>query len=222
MHGWQVLVEKQMVDEDPELAKTAMARLEKKLGETAAVLPAAALAGLRQLRVFLLFGPRAKGGGRTHGLEYFPISAPKHHAWLDPRMGRSIVVYNADNYRKLSEPWAIKSLIHEFGHAQHLQHWPEDRADVYDAWAHAIDAGLFQTVREEDRGTHNPNYAAQNHLEYFAELTAMYFVGAEYFPRDRAGLSAYDPDGYDLVEKLWGLRGRPAATSSNERKASPP
>ena len=66
-------------------------------------------------------------------------------------------------------------------------------------------------MREEDKGTHNPNYAAQNHLEYFAELTAMYFVGANYFPRDRAGLKAYDPAGYALVETLWGLNDVPAA-----------
>jgi hypothetical protein len=93
---------------------------------------------------------------------------------------------------------------------------------VHDTWAHAIDAGLFQTVRKEDQGAHNPNYAAQNHLEYFAELTAMYFVGAEYFPRDRLGLRVYDPDGHDLVEKLWGFRGRPIVTSSRRQDAFPP
>ena len=133
------------------------------------------------------------------------MNAAEDHDWLDPRMARSIVIYNAENYVKISEFWALKGLIHEFGHAHHLEHWPEDRADIYDAWNHAMKAGLYQVVREEDKGTHNPNYAAQNHLEYFAELTAMYFVGAHYFPRDRAGLKAYDPAGYALAEKLWGL-----------------
>jgi hypothetical protein len=60
-------------------------------------------------------------------------------------------------------------------------------------------------VREEDKGTHNPNYAAQNHLEYFAELTATYFAGNSYFPRDRAALKTYDMAGYALIEKLWGI-----------------
>ena len=211
VQGWSVLVEKQLAAEAPELAKTTLARLEKKLGETVAVLPAAALPDLRQVKIFLLYGPDAKAGGRQEGLEYFGANAAEHQDWLDPRMARSIVIYCAANYAKLSEFWALKALVHEFGHAQHLEHWPENRADIYDTWDRAMKAGLYQVVREEDKDTHKPNYAAQNHLEYFAELTAMYFVGTNYFPRDRAGLKAYDPAGYVLLEKLWGLNDAHAA-----------
>lgn len=220
--GWSVLVEKQLVDESPEPAKAALARLERKLGEAASVLPVAALPDLRKLKNFLLYGPKATAGGRSNGLEYFRAGAPKYQDWLDPRMGRSIVIFNAANYAKLSESWALKALVHEFGHAQHLEHWPEDRAEIYDAWDHAMKAGLYQTVREEDKGTHTPNYAAQNHLEYFAELTAIYFVGADYFPKDRAGLEACDPDGYALVEKLWGISGDRSPPSSKEPKGPKP
>ena len=70
-------------------------------------------------------------------------------------------------------------------------------------------AGRYQVVRGEDKDTHVPNYAAQNHLEYFAELSAMYFGGANYFPRDRAGLKAYDPEGYAIIRKLWGIDAPP-------------
>jgi Mlc titration factor MtfA (ptsG expression regulator) len=206
--GWSVMVEKQLIDEAPDLAKATLARLEKKLGEAVEVLPSAALPDLRQLKIFLMYGPPAKGGGRTKGLEYFRAHAAIHQDWLAPEMERSVVIYNADNYAKLSEFWALKSLIHEFGHAQHLEHWPEDRADIYDAWDHAIKTGLYQVIRAEDLGTHNPNYAAQNHLEYFAELTATYFVGNNYFPRDRAGLKEYDPAGYALIETIWNVRSK--------------
>jgi hypothetical protein len=127
-------------------------------------------------------------------------------------MASSIVIFNADNYARLSEFWALKALVHEFGHAQHLEHWREDRADIFDNWQSAMARGLYQVVRDEDKGTHNPNYAAQNHLEYFAELTAMYFVGANYFPKDRAGLKAYDPAGFALIETLWGLTPQSART----------
>lgn len=203
--GWEVLVERQLADEDPVTAKATLVRVEKKLGEIAALLPPATLPDLRKLKVFILYGTKAKAGGRDSGLEYFRTDAPTHHHWLDARMGRSIVIFNAANYLKLTEQWALKSLVHEFGHAQHLEHWPEDHPNIYDAWKAAVKAGRYQTVCEEDKDTHFPNYAAQNHLEYFAELTAMYFVGANYFPRDRAGLKAYDPAGYALIEKLWGV-----------------
>jgi len=47
-------------------------------------------------------------------------------------------------------------------------------------------------------------------------------VVLNYFPKDRAGLKAYDPAGYALVEKLWGISGDPSPSSSNERKVSEP
>lgn len=206
LSGWSVLVEKQLLDESPDLAQAALDRLARKLGEAVVALPQTALSDLRKLRIFLMYGSRAKAGGRDNGLEYFRADAPKYHDWLDPRMGSSIVVFNAANYVQISEQWALKALVHELGHAQHLEHWPEDRADIFETWEHAMKAGLFQKVHPDDKKAHFPNYAAQNHLEYFAELTAMYFAGANYWPRNREGLKAYDADGYALVEKLWGIR----------------
>ena len=154
------------------------------------------------------------------GLLSLTADAPKHHDWLDARMASSIVIFNADNWMKLTEHWAFKALVHELGHAQHLEHWPEERADIYDTWQTAKRAGLYQTVREEDQGSHNPNYAAQNHLEYFAELTATYFAGNSYFPRDRATLRTYDPAGYALIEKLWGISDE--ASGNTEPKTEVP
>jgi hypothetical protein len=212
LHGWEVLVEKQLAGEDAGLAKAAIARLECALGETAAVLPTNALPDLQQLKIFLMYGPQAKAGGRSRGLQYFGADAPRHHAWLDARMVSSIVIFSADNYVQLSEFWALKALVHEFGHAQHLEHWPENRADIFDTWEAAMGAGLYQVVRDEDKDTHHPNYAAQNHLEYFAELTATYFAGNNYFPRDRAALRDYDPAGCTLIESLWGIGGQPEAS----------
>lgn len=211
LHGWEVLVEKQLADEDAVTAKATLGRMEKKLGELAALLPPTSLPDLRKLKVFILYGPKSKAGGRGNGLEYYRADAPTHHDWLDARMSRSILIFDAANYLNLSEAWALKSLVHEFGHAQHLEHWPEDLTAIHDAWQAAMKAGRYQVVRQEDKGTHFPNYAAQNHLEYFAELTAMYFVGANYFPMDRAGLKAYDPEGHALIETLWGVHARPPA-----------
>ncbi len=36
-----------------------------------------------------------------------------------------------------------------------------------------------------------------------AELSAIYFVGGNYYPYDRAQLKKYDPVGYKMVEDLW-------------------
>ena len=64
------MVELQVAEESeaPELAKKTLARVEEKLGEVAALLPPASLPDLKKLKVFILFGPKAKAGGRTNGL----------------------------------------------------------------------------------------------------------------------------------------------------------
>ena len=218
--GWEVLMEKQLADEDAATAEASLRRVETMLGKIADVLPTARLPNLQNVKVFILFGAKAKAGGRDNGLEYFRVDAPMHHAWLDARMGRSIVIYDAANFHKLSDAWTLKSLVHEFGHAQHLEHWPEDCADIYDAWQAAMKAGRYQVVKEEDKDTHLPNYAAQNHLEYFAELTAMYFVGGSYFPKNRAGLKTYDPLGFAMIEKMWGIHSPPPTPSEPASAAS--
>ena len=63
--GWNVFVEKQLLDEDPATAQKAIAKLEAKLGEAAKALPAPAVKALREVRIFLLYGPKATGGGRS-------------------------------------------------------------------------------------------------------------------------------------------------------------
>jgi hypothetical protein len=161
-HGWEVLVEKELAEESPERAKAVLARLDSKLGEIAKVLPTKTLPDLQKVKIFLMHGPHAKSGGRSSGLEYFRSDAPKHYEWLDPRMASSIVIFNAENYQELTDLWALKSLMHEMGHAHHLEHWPEDHAEIFETWKTALAAGRYKSVRPEDKDAHYPNYAAQN------------------------------------------------------------
>ena len=49
-HGWEVLVEQQLANEAPELAKKTLGRVEEKLGEVAALLPPASLPDLKKHR----------------------------------------------------------------------------------------------------------------------------------------------------------------------------
>jgi hypothetical protein len=203
---WKVWVEKELLSAAPDLAGEALARLGTRLAEALAVLPARSRPQLRKLPIFLLYGPEARGGGRDNGLEYFRKTAPEHSAHLDPRWKSCVVVYCAENYLRLSEFWALKALVHEFAHAHHLEHWPEDRPDVRQAWASAARRRLYRGVQDDQGRRREKAYAAVNHLEYFAELSCIYFVGGEYEPFDRQGLQTYDPAGCALVEKMWGLR----------------
>jgi len=203
--GWTVFVEKQLAVEAPELARRALRRLDRTLGEAIVVLPESARPRLQRLTLFLMYGVASTAGGRDNGLEYFQATAPQHYPNLDPRMASSIVIYSAANYVWISRFWALKALVHECAHAHDLEQWPEFRRDIYEAWQHAEKLGLYRNVKDDAGATLEKAYAAQNHLEYFAEISCAYFVGCNYAPFNRAELKAYDPVGYALVEKLWGI-----------------
>ncbi len=203
---WTVFVEKQMVDEDPDLAQQALERLGAMLDKAMRALPPASHSRLQALPLFLMYGEKAKRGGRDNGLEYFQRIAPEHYPNLDPRMGGSVVIYSAANYVWLSDSWALKALVHEFAHAHHLEQWPEVQPDIYDAWDHARVSGLYRDVKDDAGKELAQGYALQNHLEYFAELSCVYFVGCNYYPFNREELKTYDPVGYAMIEEMWGVK----------------
>jgi FimV-like protein len=202
---WTISVEKQLQTDAPAVAKQALERLEKKLPEALKALPEPSHANLKKLQVFLMYGPKAKGGGRDNGLEYFQKNAPENHKQLDSRWKSSVVIYCAENYVRLSEFWALKALVHELAHAHQLEQWPEDQPDILRAWDNATERGLYRGVKDDQGKKLDKAYAAVNQLEYFAELSCMYFVGCNYQPFNRKELKAYDPTGFAMIEKMWGV-----------------
>lgn len=201
-----VQVEKQLMADEPEIAKKALARLDEKLAEAFKAVPKPAQPDLRKLRFFLMYGTKAKDGGRNNGLEYFRKNSPKFHKHLDPKWENCIVIYCAENYVQITDFWALKALVHEFAHAHQLEHGPEEIPIIRQAWENATKLGLYRKVKDNEGKEIEKAYASVNHLEYFAELSCMYFVGCNYQPFNRKELKEYDPTGYAMVQKMWGVK----------------
>ncbi len=200
----KVWVEKQLKDETPDVVERALDRLKEKRSEVLAVLPKRARDRLVNVPVFLMYGPKAKGGGRNNGLDYFQKNAPDFHQKLDRRWRDVIVVYCAQNYVNISDLWALKALFHEFAHAYQLEQWPEEQPDILRAWENARNKELYRYVLDvETKKRLERAYALTNQLEYFAELYCMYFVGCNYEPSGRNQLKDYDPVGYKMIRKMW-------------------
>jgi hypothetical protein len=198
-----VQVEKSLQVNDKAIAQTAVDRLVKNIDKALDILPNHASFGLRNICYYLLYGPKAPGGGRDNGLEYMHPKTPADSPSLDPRWGDSIVVYCAENYVRLSDLWAIKSIVHEFAHAYQLHHWPEDQPEIMRPYQDAMKQGLYHKVNDVNGKTLDSAYATTNQLEYFAELTCMYFAGCNYKPFNRSELEQYDPAGHAMVELFW-------------------
>lgn len=202
-------LERELADRRPEQAAQVVERLEAKLGVVLPRFPVRARERLRKLPFFVLLGPEASGGGRDNGAEYFQSTAPDFHRHLDPRWRSAVVIYCAANYLAQTEHWAAQLLVHELAHAWHLENWPEKQPDILAAWEKAKAAGLYRGVKDVNGAVLENAYALHNQLEYFAELSCAYFLRGEYEPFDREALRRYDPAGFAMIEKMWGVHGPP-------------
>jgi hypothetical protein len=214
-----IMVEKSLRTDARKVADQAMDRLEVNIGKALDVLPQHARPGLERLRFYLMHGPNAPEGGRDNGLDYIQKNAPASHHELDVRWGDSVVVYCAQNYLDQSDFWALKAIVHELAHAYHLHHWPEKQPDIVRAYRSAMARGLHHGVVDDKGKTLDASYAATNQLEYFAELSCMYFVGCNYAPFDRDDLKRYDPTGFAMIETLWKPDEDARARAKKEKKS---
>lgn len=197
-------IEEQLRTEKPEVARQAIARLTQKRRKVLSLLPSHARRRLERVPLYLMYGPEARGGGKGNGLEYFQKRASDYDANLNPAWRDAIVIYCAYNYANISDLWATKALLQEYAHAWQLEQWPERQPDILQAWEHARDAGLYVDVPDLESGErHERAYALTNQLEYFAELSCIYFFRCNYLPADRRALKRYDPDGCAMIEKMW-------------------
>lgn len=196
-------IEKQFAMDSPAMAQQAISRLAKNIGLALSALPAHARPQLGNVPFYLMYGPKAAAGGRGNGLEFFQKNAPERHPQLDRNWGSSIVVYSAENYLQLSDFWALKAVVHEMAHAYQLENWGEKQPDILNAWEQAMKKGLYRQVRDKQNQFQATAYASVNQLEYFAELSCMYFVGCNYQPFNRRELQLYDPEGFAMIRKMW-------------------
>lgn len=197
------VVEKQLLDEDRATANKALDRLNKNIDLALSILPSHSHKQVAKQKFWLLYGKKATGGGRNNGLEYFRPGSPKFDKRRHEEWNSVIVVYSAYNYVQLSDLWALKCVMHELGHAYQLEQWPEKEPSILAAYENAMENRLYHNVKDGKGGRVEKAYASQNQLEYFAELTSMFFAECNYQPMKRPQLKGYDPIGYEMMRKMW-------------------
>ena len=200
---WDIYVEKGMKDGDPDLYISSLEKLRNTLDYTFSMLPNKAKQKLSGLKVFLMWGNASPLGGRKSSMSYIRRGEPDNYSYLDKRWEHSVVIYSAKNLNYLSELWSRKAVFHELSHAWHISNWPDRHPAIYDTWRNAINNGMYTEVRDVKGKVIDSAYARKNQREYFAELSAIYFVGGNYYPFDKKGLGSYDPGGYKMIENLW-------------------
>ncbi len=186
---------------DPKVHTAAVQKMALTLEEVIATLPPHARDQMRSTKYFLMWGLRSPQGGLKGGMRYVAVGS-RNPLW-DSRWQGGIVVYSADNLLAMSAPQTRRALAHEMAHAWHLTRWPSREPGIYGPWEAAANRGLYKNIKDYKGRTVESAYAVKNQAEYFAELSAAYFVGIHYEPFDRNGLRTYDPAGYRMVELFW-------------------
>ncbi len=199
---WSIFIEESLQKKDFELSVKAADKLEKYLKIVFKKLPKHTHEKLKNVKFYLMHGEKSPNGGRKKGMSYIRKGEPKNYDYLDPRWENVIVIYSAKNLMYLNDLWSKKALVHELAHAWHLLNFPDNHVPIIQAFNKAKKKGLYQKVKTVKGEIKNKAYAIKNHREYFAELSAMYFVGADYYPFSRKRLKRYDLFEYQAIEKL--------------------
>jgi hypothetical protein len=203
---WTMSIEESLLDDEVALADKASKRLAANLDKIIEILPARSHEVVKSTKLFIMHGEQGPDGGRDSGLEYFTDKQSDVVRSLDPRWRHAMVIYSAKNYCDLSDLWAMKATLHEMAHSYHASKWPQDQPEIEEAWRNAVAKGLYRQVRDSESGAMvDAAYAIMNGPEYFAELSACYFFRINYPPGDRTGLKTYDPEGYEMIRKMWGV-----------------
>ncbi len=144
-----------------------------------------------------------KSGVDEGGMSYIRPGEAKNYHYLDPRWQHAIVVYSAKTLLYLDELWTKKALMHELSHAWHISNWSQCHSPIYNTYLNAKGKSLYRNVKDYKGRDIEVAYAMKNQMEYFADLSAIFFVGGNYFPFNSKGLKGYDPEGFAMIKELW-------------------
>jgi|GEM_PF-746797 len=202
--GYPLMVNKELITGSPELLERVLVQLHADLDEITHFVPKAAGEALRGVTIWIeRRGSAAMAGGRGMCCHWSP-------AWLRmngllPEKAGGVEIINAEDFLswRRDQPYMC---FHEMAHALHCRLSGLDK-DIEGAFTQAKNSKRYERVPRNTlpAGKTESAYAITNSHEYFAELSEAYFALNDFYPFTRAQLSVHDPEGYKLIERVWGL-----------------
>lgn len=206
VEGWTVLVDGRLLAADDAHTKKAIDLLQMQLKEIIRVVPAPAVAKLRE--VTLWFSPEYSGVKPR--AEYHPGADWLRAHGRNPVMAKGVEFTNVEGFEREMNRMPNFTL-HELAHAYHDRVMPGgfENLEIKAAFERAKASGSYDRV-ERWLGNGRPNtfersYAMTNPMEYFAESTEAFFSRNDFFPFTRAELKLHDPEMEQLLARVWGV-----------------
>ena len=221
IEGWRVLVNERLLVEDKASTDKALELLRVQLQEIIRVVPAPAVAKLRE--VPLWFSPPYRGVKPT--AEYHPGAGWLRDNGRDPAMAKGVEITDVRDFEAEMKRMP-NFILHELAHGYHDRVLPRGfgNPEIKTSYERAKASGSYDKV-ERWFGNGRPNkkekaYAMTSPMEYFAETTEAFFSRNDFFPFTRDELKRHDPEMEKLIERLWGSSTPSGKTS--QVKSPPP
>lgn len=202
--GWSVHIRRELLTQDAAITARALELLKSQLDEIVRVVPAAAVAELQKVPLWVSpeypkVTPRA---------EYHPNEKWLREHGRDPVMAKGVEFTNVRIFEAETRRMPNFAL-HELAHAYHDRVVAGGFAneDVRAAYEKAKASGKYDRVERQDsegRKRLDRAYALTTPQEYLAETTEAFFSRNDFFPYTRGELKRHDPEMFEFLAKLWG------------------
>lgn len=221
IEGWTLLISDELLEKDKAATDRALELLTVQLQEIVRVVPAPAVAKLRQ--VPLWFSPEYSGVQPR--AEYHPGAGWLRENKRDPAMEKAVEFTNVRIFERETRRMPNFTL-HELAHAYHDRVLSRGfgNQEIKAAFENARAKGLYERVEQrfgDGRSANVRAYAITNPMEYFAECTEAFFSTNDFFPFTREQLEKHDPEMFALLKKLWagGANKSPAEAAASVRSS---
>lgn len=194
IQGWRVLVHERLLAETS-LCERTLKLLDVQLAQIIQAVPAGPVARLRDIPIWV-----------ERSSKQFPCMCyHESYDWLrthgvNPEKTGGVELANPEVFLKWvkQQPWMV---LHELAHGYHNRFLGDNHPGIRRCYERAKASGKYDSVKRENR--QERHYALNNPKEYFAEATEAFFGRNDYQPFTRAELKEFDPEVYDLLERVW-------------------
>ena len=207
IEGWTITMDPRLMEEENrQIADRAIGALTNHLQRITYVVNKERLEQLRQIRLWMELDNTRLNELKMHNMQFHPDRDWLVENGLDPRLVKHVHIPSA---AELYNPhmWAKHPnvVLHEIAHAYHNQMLEGgfDNPEILAVYNKAKDSGKYEKVLLYT-GKKVCHYGMNNQMEYFSETTESYFGVNDFYPLVRAELKEFDPEGFALMESIWG------------------
>lgn len=198
VRGWEIHVNNRLLNDHAKTAAAALELLDVKLYDITRILPAAAVAKLREVPIWL----EVRDKYNRHPCAcYHPDRNWLIEHGYNPAKAKAVEIANTETFIAWTrqQPWMV---LHELAHAYHDRVLGFENEKIVAAYEQAVKDKQYESVLRWSGKTAR-HYALNNPREYFAEATEAYYGTNDFFPFVRAELKKHDAGIHDLMDELW-------------------